>query len=62
MTIEEKLDELISLVRALDTKIGFVEDDINDLRESIDQIKFIVEGLEQGNSESQEPKYKVETF
>ena len=62
MIIEQKLDELISLVRALDTKIGFIEDDLNYFRESIDQIKFIVEGLEEGTQPVNEPKYKVETF
>ena len=33
--LEEKLDELIGLVRAIDTKIMFLEQDLAELKESI---------------------------
>lgn len=44
--IEEKLDEILSLLRVLDMKIKFVEDDIRDLKTGeIAEIKACVEQL-----------------
>ncbi len=43
--ILEKLDELMSLVRILDTKINFLQQDIEDLKQS--EIQMMIKCLEQ---------------
>lgn len=64
--IEEKLDELISLIRMLDTKIKFLEDDLAEMKEDIIQIKFHVEDIAVKNdtpqSNEKDKHWKVETF
>jgi hypothetical protein len=64
-TIEEKLDELISMVSVLETKIGFVESDIQDLKtQEIEQIKSCVEQMASGHlreiERKEASKWKVE--
>jgi hypothetical protein len=47
-TVLEKLEELISLVRVLDTKIQFVMQDIDDLKQDeLSKIKSCLEQLAQ---------------
>ena len=44
--VEEKLDEILSLLRVLDMKLKFVEDDLRDLKTGeIAEIKACVEQL-----------------
>lgn len=66
-SIEEKLDELISMVRVLDTKIGFLESDIQDLKnQELMYIKECVEQMASGHLREVErkeaAKWKVEKF
>ena len=45
-TVIEKLDELISLVRVLDTKVYFIQQDIENLKQDqLEKIKRCVEQL-----------------
>lgn len=62
--IEEKLDELISLIRVLDTKIKFLQDDIDQLKEDMTQVKFLAENPPETEMSEEEAKkrWKVETF
>ena len=62
--IEEKLDELISLIRVLDTKIKFLQDDIDQLKEDMTQVKFLAENPPEAEMSEEEAKkrWKVETF
>lgn len=43
--ILEKLDELMSLIRVLDTKINFLQQDIEDLKQT--EIQMMIKCLEQ---------------
>lgn len=46
--LEEKLDELMSMIRVLDTRIQFVQQDIEDLKqEELMKIRCCVEQLAQ---------------
>ena len=46
--LEEKLDELMSMIRVLDTRIQFVQQDIEDLKqEELVKIRCCVEQLAQ---------------
>jgi prefoldin subunit 5 len=45
--LEEKLDELISLVRALDTKINFLQEDITEIKTAIEDLPMIKACVEQ---------------
>jgi len=40
-------EEILSLIRVLDTKINMVLSDIEDLRESVTQMKFIIDLAEE---------------
>ena len=62
--LEEKIDELMSLIRMLDTKIKFLQDDIDQIKEDIIQIKFLVEEppAREATKQEAEKKWKVETF
>ena len=64
--LEEKIDELISLIRVLDTKIGFLSDDVEQIKEDLIQIKFLVEepaaAEAVANTEEDEKRWKVERF
>ena len=62
--LEEKIDELMSLVRVLDTKMKFLQDDIDQIKEDIIQIKFLVEEPPEPEitKEEAEKKWKVERF
>ena len=35
MTLEEKIDQILSMLHALDTRLGFIEDDLNVLKEGV---------------------------
>lgn len=35
MTLEEKIDQLISMVQALDTRMGFIDDDLAVIKEAL---------------------------
>lgn len=59
MTLDDKLDELISLVRVLDTKINFIEEDISNIKEDIMQMKLSMEMLEE-QSVTENSNWKVE--
>ena len=66
-SIEEKLDELISMVRVLETKIGFLESDLQGLKnEELFYIKECVEQMATGHLREVErkeaSKWKVEKF
>jgi hypothetical protein len=39
MTLEQKIDELTSLIKAMDTKMMFVMDDIEQLKQDIESLK-----------------------
>ena len=44
--IEEKLDEILSLLRVLDTKIKFIDDDVQEIKNTeLAHIKACVEQL-----------------
>ena len=70
MTPEEqllaKLDQLISLTMALDTKVGFLEQDLAEIKENtlvleetlVKGVKTILESKPQGTQEK--PKWTVE--
>ena len=62
--MSEKLDELISLVRALDTKINFLMEDIELIKEDLIQVKFLTEHPEEKEltKEEAEKRWKVEQF
>jgi hypothetical protein len=62
--IEEKLDELLSLVRVLDTKLRFLQDDIDQLKEDMTQVKFLAENppAPEMSEEEARKRWKVETF
>ena len=64
--LEEKINELISLIRVLDTKIGFLSDDVEQIKEDLIQIKFLVEepaaAEAVANTEEDEKRWKVERF
>lgn len=46
--IEEKLDELMSMIRVLDTRIQFIQQDLEDLKnDELNKIKSCVEQLAQ---------------
>ena len=64
--LEEKINELISLIRVLDTKIGFLSDDVEQIKEDLIQIKFLVEepaaAEAVANTKEDEKRWKVETF
>lgn len=57
MTLEEKIDELTSLVRALDTKISFIDQDINELKEGFNSLgDTMVTVLKEGVGPKEPPK------
>jgi outer membrane murein-binding lipoprotein Lpp len=60
----DKLDELISLVRALDTKMNFLMEDVEALKEDMIQVKFLLDNPEEKEptKEQAEKRWKVETF
>jgi hypothetical protein len=62
--MSKKLDELISLVRALDTKINFLMEDIELIKEDLIQVKFLTEHPEEKEltKEEAEKRWKVEQF
>lgn len=35
MTLEEKIDQLLSAVQALDTRMGFIDDDLAEIKEAL---------------------------
>ena len=44
--LEEKLDELIGMVRVLDTKINFLQEDIQEIKDfQLEQVKLGLETL-----------------
>lgn len=44
--LEEKLDELIGIVRILDTKINFLQEDIQEIKDfQLEQVKLGIETL-----------------
>lgn len=46
--IEEKLDELMSLVKILDTKLNFLQQDIEDIKnDDLDKMRKCLEQLSQ---------------
>jgi hypothetical protein len=55
-------EEILSLIRVLDTKINMVLSDIEDLRESVTQMKFIIDLAEEDRQKelekTQEGKWK----
>jgi low affinity Fe/Cu permease len=53
MTIEEKLDEILSLIKILDTRIQFVQSDIDELKTGeLYKIRNCVEQLAQKQLEA----------
>ena len=57
--IEEKLDELISLIRVLDTKLKFLQEDIDQLKEDMTQIKFLMDNNEESGPTEEEAKKQI---
>ena len=44
--LEEKLDELIGMIRILDTKINFLQEDIQEIKDfQLEQVKLGLEAL-----------------
>lgn len=60
----DEINELISLMRALDTKINFLMEDIELIKEDIIQVKFLIENPEavEPTKEEAEKRWKVEQF
>lgn len=60
MPIEEKLDEIMSLIRVLDTKIQFVQSDLDELRQTeLAHIKACVEQLASNQLEKVQEQSKT---
>jgi hypothetical protein len=58
--LEEKLDELIGMIRVLDTKINFLQEDIQEIKDfQLEQVKLGLETLiTQSVAKSQESEAK----
>jgi hypothetical protein len=61
---DELIQELASLVRALDTKLNFLLEDVERIKEDVIQVKFLVENPVEAepSKEEAEKRWKVETF
>ena len=65
--LEEKLDEIISMIRVLDTKIIFLQEDINTIRDDeLQKVRVCVEQLARKDlddvAREEAAKFKVERF
>jgi hypothetical protein len=62
--MSNQLNELVSLIRAVDTKMNFLMEDIEQIKEDLAQVKFLVENPEEKEptKEEAEKRWKVEKF
>lgn len=61
MTLEEKVDEIISLIRMLDTKLRFVQDDLDEMKAQIETLAVNAEmEAAQKQAVADQKRYKVE--
>jgi hypothetical protein len=59
--LEEKIDELLSMIRVLDTKINFLQEDINIIKDDqLDKLRLCVEQLAREDLNSVAEKAKAQ--
>lgn len=51
---ENQDEEILAMLLALNTKINMLLDDMDDLKETVTQIKFFVETMQEGKIEAEE--------